>query len=313
MSIALLTLMYAVWSSMFSLAKITLEVSPPLFLTAARMLLAGVVLLSFLALRKSSFRFTMRQWALFGLLGLFSIYLTNAFEFWSLQHLTAAKTCFIYSLCPFFSAFFSYIHFGEKMNGRKWLGMIIGFVGFTPILFAQKGADELLTGIPFLSWPEIAMVGAAACTAYGWILLRLLVKDSPVSPMMANGMSMLVGGAFALGHSALIDTWNPLPVAAVSWLPFLQGIAVMTFISNILCYNLYGLMLRKFTATFISFMGLLSPIFASLNAWIFLGEMPSPIIFVSTGIVSIGLWIIYSAELKQGYIVRNADNAAERA
>ncbi len=300
MSIFILIFMYAIWSSVFPLAKITLEVSPPLFLTASRMLLAGVLLLGFLALRRTSFRFSLRQWGLFGLLGLFSIYLTNALEFWSLQHLTAAKTCFIYSLCPFFSALFSYLHFGEKMNGRKWLGMGIGFAGFLPILFAQKGAGELLSGIPFLSWPELAMVGASACTAYGWILLRLLVKDS--SPMMANGMSMVVGGLLALGHSALIDTWNPLPVAAGSVGSFLQGIAVITFISNILCYNLYGLMLRRFTATFISFMGLLSPIFASLNAWVFLGEAPSPIIFVSTAIVSVGLWVIYSAELRQGYV-----------
>jgi drug/metabolite transporter (DMT)-like permease len=313
MSILTLVLMYAIWSSMFSLAKITLEVSPPLFLTAARMLLAGVILLAFLALRRSSFRFNLRQWGLFALLGLFSIYLTNAFEFWSLQHLSAAKTCFIYSLCPFFSAFFSYLHFREKINRRKWIGMAVGFAGFLPVLFAQKGSEELLSGIPFLSWPELAMVGAAACTAYGWILLRLLVKDSPVSPMMANGVSMLIGGLLALGHSAFVDSWAPLPIAQGSFGPFLQGIAVMTFISNILCYNLYGLMLRRFTATFISFMGLLSPILASLNAWIFLGEIPSSIIFVSTAIVSLGLWIIYSAELKQGYIVEKAANAEAHA
>ena len=65
-------------------------------------------------------------------------------------------------------------------------------------------------------------------------------------------------------------------------------------------------MLRKFTATFVSFMGLLSPIFASLNAWIFSGESPSPVIFLSTAIVSLGLWIVYSAELRQGYILKPA-------
>ena len=61
-------------------------------------------------------------------------------------------------------------------------------------------------------------------------------------------------------------------------------------------------MLRRYTATFLSFMGLLSPIFASLTGWLFLGEPISWVIFLSTGIVSIGLWIVYYAELKQGYI-----------
>jgi drug/metabolite transporter (DMT)-like permease len=77
----------------------------------------------------------------------------------------------------------------------------------------------------------------------------------------------------------------------------------MAFVSNILCYNLYGTMLKRFTATFLSFLGLLSPIFASFHGWIFLNEPPSWIIFLSTGIVSLGLWIVYAAELKQGYIV----------
>lgn len=302
MSILTLIFMYATWSSVFSLAKMALEHSPPLFLTASRMLLAGVLLLAFLAIRnRSVFKLTLKQFLSLCLLALFSIYLTNAFEFWSLQHLTAAKTCFIYSLCPFFSALFSYLHFGEKMNGRKWLGMAIGFAGFIPVLAIQKGSSELLTGFSFLSWPELAMMAAALCTSYGWVLLRLVVKDS-ISPLMANGTSMLIGGLIALGHSYLVEAWNPYPVTSSGFLPFAQGILIMTLISNILCYNLYGMMLKRFTATFVSFMGLLSPIFASINAWLFLGEQPSPVIFLSTAVVSLGLWMVYSAELRQGYI-----------
>ncbi|MBS0625815.1 MAG: EamA family transporter [Verrucomicrobia bacterium] len=308
MYIFLVVFMYATWANVFSLGKMALEHSPPLFLTAARMLLAAILLLTFIAIRKrSSFRLSVKQILSLGLFAVFGMYLTNAFEFWSLQHLTAAKTCFIYSLCPFFSALFSYLHFGEKMNRRKWLGMAIGFLGFIPVLSLQTGSEELIQGFSFLSWPELAMMGAALCTSYGWVLLRILVKDS-VSPMMANGVSMLIGGLFALIHSYLVEPWNPLPVASSGILPFTQGILIMTLISNIICYNLYGLMLKRFTATFVSFMGLLSPIFASLSGWVFLGEPLSPVIFFATGIVSLGLWMVYSAELRQGYI-RKAEPA----
>lgn len=312
MNFFLVLFMYAAWSSVFSLGKIALEVSPPIFLTAFRMLLAAVLLIGYIVLqRKSSFSFSKRQWILLGALSVFSIYLTNAFEFWGLKHLTAAKTCFIYSLSPFFAALFSYIHFGEKMNGRKWAGMLIGFLGFIPLLTTQKGAQELLTTIPFLSWPELAMVGASICTAYGWILLRLVLtpkegaQETSISPMMANGMSMLVGGFMALIHSVAVDNWAPTPVNTHDFGPFLQSVLCMALISNVLCYNLYGFLLRKFTATFLSFMGLFSPIFASLNSWIFLGESPSTIILLSTGIVSLGLYLIYSAELKQGYLLQS--------
>ena len=75
------------------------------------------------------------------------------------------------------------------------------------------------------------MIGAALCTSYGWILLRVLVKDSEVSPMMANGMSMFVGGLMALVHSFFIDSWNPLPVASSNMGSFIQGILIITLIS----------------------------------------------------------------------------------
>ncbi len=307
MSILTVILMYATWSSVFSLGKWVLEICPPLFLTASRMLIAGVILVGFLLFtNRSALKLSLKQIASLALLGLFSIYLTNAFEFWGLQQMTAAKTCFFYSLSPFFAALFSYLHFGERMNNRKWLGMAVGFAGFVPVLMAQKGADELVSSLGMISWPELAVLAAALCSVYGWTLLRLLVKDQDISPWTANGVSMVIGGLMALGHSWLVESWNPLPVAAENTGVFLKGILLMTFISNILCYNLYGMLLKRFTSTFLSFMGLLSPIFASLNSWLLLGEPLSPVILFSTGVVSIGLWLVYSAELKQGYIQRTA-------
>jgi drug/metabolite transporter (DMT)-like permease len=302
MNISLVIFMFALWSVGFPLAKITLEHTTPLFLTGVRMLGAGAILLFYLAIRqRSAFQMTGRQFFSLAAYGLFSMYLTNAFEFWSVQHLSAAKTCFLYSLSPFFSAWFSYLYFGERMNARKWAGMTIGFVGIIPVLMVQTGSESLLGSFLCFSWPELAMMGAALCSVYGWVLLRLLVKDSMVSPSMANGAGMFVGGLFALIHSWIADPWNPIPVKEGHLFPFVQCTLIMTCISNIICYNIYGWMLRKFTATFLSFMGLLSPIFASLMSWLLLGEPFEPTILKSTLIVGIGLWLVYSAEIKQGY------------
>ncbi len=305
-SVPLVILMYAVWSSVFSLGKMTLQYTPPLFLTGVRMTIAGVLIIGFLALfRRYSFKISKLQLASLGLLSIFSIYLSNALEFWGQQHLSAAKTCFIYSFSPLFAALFSYLHFGEKMNRNKWLGLAISVVGMVPVLQMQTGSEDLLQAFAFFSWPTLAVIGAALCSVYGWVLLRLIVKDGAISPLMANGSSMLMGGILALVHSSLVESWNPLPVAAGNTLPFLQGMGLMLLISNLLCYNLYGMLLRRFTATFLSFTGLLSPIFASINGWLILGEPLSWTILLSTGLVAIGLWIVYRAELKQGYIVRS--------
>ncbi len=271
------------------------------------MLLGGIILLGWIALTKrSSFRLQTKQWISICFLSIFSIYLTNVLEFWGLQYLSSAKTCFIYSLSPFFAALFSYLHFKEKMNRRKWIGMLIGFLGFIPVIMTQTGSEDLFNIGGFFTLPTIAIMGAALFSIYGWVLLRLTIKDQELSPVMANGSSMLIGGTLALVHSFFIDSWHPIPVESQNIQPFFQGVLSMTLLYNVVCYNVYGLMLKRFTATFLSFVGLLSPIFASLSGWIFLKEPISWTILLSTAVVSVGLGIVYYAELKQGYILRKS-------
>ena len=146
------------------------------------------------------------------------------------------------------------------------------------------------------------MIGAAFFSIYGWILLRIVVKDQTLSPLYANGYSMLFGGILSLIHSFLVDQWDPLPIADGKVISTLSLVVLMTVVSNIICYNWYGYMLRRFTATFLSFCGLFSPIFVSFTSWVILGEELSWTIFLSTAIVLSGLFLIYQAELKQGYL-----------
>ncbi len=170
-----------------------------------------------------------------------------------------------------------------------------------PILIQQTGSEELFQAYGFFSWPTLSVIGAALVSVYGWILLRLIVKGNALPPSLTTAMSMVFGGTFALLHSYLFESWHPLPVGKGELYHFAQGTLGLMIISNLLCYTFYGMLLKRFTATFLSLMGLLSPIFASLYSWFFLNESISPLMFASTGIVLFGLWIVHRAELKQGY------------
>ena len=296
-------LIYAIWANIFPLGKIALEYSSPLFLTCARMLLAGMLIMGFLTLfKRGSFKVPLKLWFSFACLGFFSVYLSNFLEFWGLQYLSAAKTCFIYGLSPFFAAIFSFIHFKEKLNGRKILGLFIGLIGLLVGIIDKTESKSFYRLFSITSLPELAMIGAAASGSYGWILLRRLIKDSSISILLTNGASMLFGGLMALAHLLLLGDWNFLPNTIANIVPMLQILLLMTLISNIICYNFYGMLLKRFTATFLSFVGLLSPIFASLSGWILLSESPSVFILLSTAIMLLGLWLVYSSEIKQGYI-----------
>ena len=294
---------FFVWASTFSLAKASMKYSPPLYVTGVRMLIAGLILLAFLFIfKRKLLRVTKSQILPLVLLSLSAVYLTNAFEFWGLQYLTAAKACLIYSLSPFIAAFLSYLQFREKLTKRKAIGLLIGFFGFAPVFLFDTGSESSLGGLLFFSWAEIALMLATFFSVYGWILLRKLGKDEGMSPVMANGSSMLIGGLFALTHSFFSESWAPTPVTEHA--EFFKWVLLIVLVSNLICYNLYGWLLKRFTATFLSFAGLTTPLFAALWGWIMHKEsLPWPF-FVAIAVVSLGLWLVYSEELRLGYIVK---------
>lgn len=293
-------LLYALFASVFTIAKTGLAYAQPFFLVGTRMLLAGVILLSYqIFIKKQVLRFDSKTWGRLILLAVFNIYLTNVFEFWGLRYLTSFKTCFIYSLSPFLSALFSYFLFSEKLTSKKWMGLLIGFLGFTPILLSQTSSEEQTGQFFFFSWAELSVMMAAICSVYGWIVLKQLVNEHQLSPLTANGVSMFVGGALALAHSFAIEDWLPLPVT--NFPIFLECTLLLILISNLICYNLYGSLLKSYSATFMSFAGFTTPLFTALFGWLLLGEIVTWPFYLSFVIVLLGLLLFDQEELKQSY------------
>lgn len=291
-------MLFAMFASVFTISKTALEHAQPFFLVGTRMMAAGIILLAYQWFRdRESLKLKSLPLGKIFLLALFNIYLTNVFEFWGLQYLTSFKTCFIYSLSPFLSVLFSYFVWKETMTWKRWLGLLIGFMGFLPILLSATSQEEATGHLGLFSWAEIAVMTAVACSVYGWILLRQVVRDSSVSPFLANGLSMLIGGSLAMLHSLSIETWDPIPVTGFA--PFLECTFLLIVISNFICYNLYGKLLQRFSATFMSLAGFTTPLFTALFGWFYLGEVVTWPFYLSALIVFAGLLLFYQEELQE--------------
>lgn len=299
---SLVFLLYALFASVFTVAKEALQVSSPIFLMGSRMFLAGALMLAFQYFRnKDSLKLQKAHITQVILLGVFNIYLTNALELWGLQYLTSFKTCFLYSLSPFLTALFSYFAFRETLNRKKWLGLLIGFSGFIPILLDHNTQETISGQFGVFSLAELAVLGAVLSSVFGWVILKKLVFHMECSSLVANGYSMFFGGFLGLIHSLLFESWHPLPVTNVC--RWLECSLFLILISNCLCYNLYGYLLKKFSSTFMSFAGLSTPLFTALFGWLFFREQPHWTFFVSLMIVFFGLLMFYLEELKEGRLL----------
>jgi len=311
MTVPLVIVLFALFASLFTFSKSALEFCEPFFLIGSRMAFAGLLLLAhqFIFNRKV-IHFKIAHFLPLLILGLVSIYITNIAEIWGLQYMSSAKACLIYSLSPFVAALFAYWILNERLNGKKWLGLCVGFIGLTPILFTQTGAQDLTKDLLFISWPEISLIIAVFASVYGWILLKKIIHEFHYTPMMANGISMLIGGMIALMHSYLSnESWTPFPIIDHQWAGFIECTLWMTLISNVICYNLYGYLLKRFSATFMSLAGLVTPLFASLFGWYFLNETITWHFFASMILFSMGLSLFYQEEIAKD-LVKHLDKSS---
>ncbi len=308
----LVILLFALFASIFTLQKETLDYCEPFFLIGSRMLFAGIVLLTYLFItNKESLKINPKHIVTFVLLTLSASYLTNICEIWGIKHMVSSKACLIYSLSPFLAAFVAFIILGETLSKQKWLGMLIGFFGLIPIHFTQTSEEISLGQFTIFSIAELSIVGAVIFSVYGWILLKKIISQYKHSPLLANGISMTVGGTLALMHSYFSgETWQPIPVTEIQ--PFIINSLIMCLISNMICYNLYGFLLKRFTATFMAFAGLVTPFFVALYGYLFLQEIITWHFFASMVMFSLGLVLFYQDEIKQGQAFRINDTLDEK-
>ena len=293
-----LIILYLVCASMFTISKWGLAYAEPFFFLIVRMILAGVLLWGYLLVRgtgvKDMIARSLQDWLLFAQIIFFHIYLTYIWDMYALQYLTSIESAFIYNLSPFVAAFFSYVWFREYMTRKKWFGLLLGMGAFVPELIITGPGSLFIRVVP-----RLLTLGAVISSSYGWVVFRALVKKG-YSPLFINGISMFCGGILALITSYTTETW-----IVTEWVPFIQATVLIVIAANIVFYNLYGYLLKYYTATFLSFAGFLCPFFAAFLGRIFLGETFSWHLALSFVVTCIGLFIFYHEELKQGYIKRN--------
>ena len=231
---------------------------------------------------------------LFSIVVLFHILLPFTSEYIALQYISPSSACLMYNLSPFISALFSYFIFDEKMTLKKWLGFGIGLTGIFIYVQSQSGIH-----VGF-SWVNLLMLASVITSCLGWIFVRILVKNKGYSTLLVNGFSMVCGGIIAFPIACTTENLARIPQASLPYIMLLLG--SMILIANILFYNLYGYLLKKYTATFLSFAGFVTPLFAAFFEWLFFGVMVPHEFFMTVAIVGVGIFIFYQEELKQGYI-----------
>ena len=215
-------------------------------------------------------------------MGLFHIYVAFVPEFIALQTMSATKANILYATTPFIAACFAYVLHAERLTIKKVAGIVVALISVLPILFnAQTHWLEAISGSDLLL--GIAIISSV----YGWFLVSQLM-DKGYSLVIINGVAMICGGIGALLTSYCTE---PMGYTAVWHYPFWGWLCVLIVSANIVVYNLYVWLCKRYSITFISSAGFLCPVFGWLFGWWLDGDGITRYYLISLVGIMIGLWL----------------------
>lgn len=289
--------MYALFALNLVMVKAGLGYIHPIFLQGIRLFIAGNLLLVYLYFFKpTTLNIGKKDILSFVQAGFFLMYISFVLGIMSLDDFSSANQSSLLNLSPFLAALLSYVYFAERLTKYKWIGLVIGVFGFIPLILLSS--VDPANKATFLSIPGMQATGSIFGYTYGLVLVRQLVKDKGYSPLLINGITMALGGVLALCTSFFLETWY-IESFSLLFEPFLFGLIIVVLCTDMLRYNMYAMLLRRYTVTFMSFAGFMYPLFAALFGWLFLKESISKYFLISTSIVSIGLYVFYLEELRK--------------
>ncbi len=227
----------------------------------------------------------------------FCLYTLSAIGFsWGMQYVDPVKACFVFVLAPFVTALLLYFLRNEKLSYKKIVGLMIGFAAVVPIIFESAHGTSSQNVPWYLAMLGYAAFGCAVITfAYGWILNKEMHKTVHLSSSLITGAALVVGGGATLLFSLLVDGKSLLTMQVTD--DFWWLLLLFTMITAV-SYNLYSALLKRYSATFVSFASFLEPAFGLLYAATFLGQPISTISFISLAALGCGLYLFYQEELR---------------
>lgn len=304
----LIVVLYMLFALTFTLAKSVLFYVKPLAFIGMRMTFAGAIMFVLLALR-GQLRYQKGSWILLIQSILFHVFFAYTGEFWALQYISSSKTALIYNASPFITAFLSILLLSERIKLIQWIGLIIGFMGMVPVFLSVDRCEQIF-GPTLLSFPELVLLCAVVSSCYGWIVMKQLLDRYNYTPLHVNALSMGMGGILSLIISYCFESrplffegvmeqgcltdMQPFGWHALGALLFYGALLVL--IANGICYNLYGYLLHRYSATFLSFAGFLCPLFAAFFGFVFLSETISFAMVVGFLMLLVGLALFYRGE-----------------
>lgn len=279
------TLFALIWSGSFIASKMALPLAPPLWLAAARLCAASLILwpfVGFQALRILRTASPTTKVRLIGSAALTQSYYLGA-VFYVLDTLPAALVSVVGSSLPLVSIPVAIAILGERSSRSELLVTIVAVISIGVVILGRNSPPELSEEVSSVA--VVLMLSAVSALAIGNTLLKPVAEEGELLSLIAIQMS--IGSGLLILLAALVEGEPYFRPTVLTLSAFLYLIVI----GSIVGMWLWVLLLRQFSAIRASAFFLATPIFGIALGYIFLGEVLTPIQLGGTGVLCLMILI----------------------
>ena len=259
-----LLLLSAIWGSSFLFIKLAVAEIPPMTLVAARLGLAALALLLFLA---ATGRRLPRGWGIWrGFLvvavigNVVPFFLIN----WGEVTVDSSLAAILLATVPLATVVLAHAFApDERLTPLKGLGVAVGFGGIVVLV-----GPDALAGFGREAVSQFAIVGAACCYAATGVFVRRSRLIELPAAVTAAGV-LVTAAVVAVPLALVVDRPWELPAPSTG---ALLALAVLALLCTSAAFLILFRLLATTSATFVSLLNYLAPVFGVLWGALLLGE-----------------------------------------
>ena len=280
-SYALLLLLGAIWGASFLFIKICVSEMGPMTFAFFRVLIGTIVLLAVILVRRQKLPVDRGLWLRFAVMGAVGILVPFSAISWGTQYIASGLSAILNATMPLFTFMLVVILGEEPLNGRRALGLLVGFAGILVLTWPhlQGGLQASLLG-------ELAIVVASLSYALAIVYAR---RHLVGWPPLVTSLGQLGTATFLLIPLVLLEKPWMLPFPSLKATLSLLTVGVLgTGVGYIIYYRL----LQLVGATGTSLVTYIVPVFGIFWGWAILGERLSWHAFAALLLIFGGLFLV---------------------
>ena len=272
--IAFVLLINLIWGLNFAAAKFALVDFAPFFSNALRFLLVALILVPFLRVQSKQMPLLLFAAFMLGVLHFGFMFMAVA------TGVEVSAVAIVAQLNVPFSALLATLVLAESMGWRRWLAILIAFIGvavmsFDPGILAHFDAilwtvlSALVYAIVAVCWRKLRDV--PAMTIQAWVAVSAVVGSIPATLLLESGqMASLLGAGSA------------------AWL----GVAYSALLSTVVGHGGFAWLMKHYEVSVVSPYMLTMPVFGVLGGIVFFDDVLSSRAILGSVLIFLGVTVV---------------------